>query len=787
MPKKKLIDAHRLRYLTFFISLLFLGMLFSIGCDDDRFRSRIKHKKVPDARQRLRPAAPFQLPRRVAHVPTGAHSQKAHSTSKPVLRAPLGKRLATTTRPTSRPVGLLPSFRPKPVPSPSLSAKISKKPPKGLKLAPRWSHKEPIRAMAIAPSGLFALTASEDHRVIYWELPRLRRRRTFLFDAPIHHLAISPTGRRFAVATASKKLIILSIEGKILSSQTLSSPIFSMKFTLYDNRLLTTDKRGILTFYNASTLEVLKAVKGCPKELNARTLALDAGQNYTAVICGGDKLWIAPYSGKKNSLAMMPLAIDDVAFLPNSDRLITVSPKAYLTLWRFRPHPFHLKKLTQVIGHVRDISALAYSSDGRYLVTGSWDRHLAIWKVKSSQLSLLRLLSHKGKVTSIAFLPESHKFLATDESGFIALWDIKGHSLHSVYPPPLRAMSLSFNPKRPHLASSAEKGAVAVWDLAQAAQEISMALQPNYIFHVQYALDGNHLISVDPDNVVFWDVNKRRAIDVVRPVEKYALISAAVLGRDWTEVFYGTPHHGVQLWTIRGGPTKLYLHRQPKKVTAVDLHPLSRRAIAATFQGEIFLYDVRRFRLLKSLKPLKTPIRMVHFSPKGDRVFLISDRELYLYSVPELKLLKTYYGSARLYAAAFSKSGEQLAIAHQEQKVLLWNLKSNKVIRTFAGCRSSVRAVQFSPDQRLLAAMCWDGEVKLWNAQKAEELVTFVAFEKKHWLAYTPESFFYASGQAFRYYHLNVGKQLFSLSAFDYRFFSPAKVRQKLKRFIKRR
>ncbi|KAL4478477.1 hypothetical protein ABPG74_006712 [Tetrahymena malaccensis] len=85
--------------------------------------------------------------------------------------------------------------------------------------------------------------------------------------------------------------------------------------------------------------------------------------------------------------------------------------------------------IDQIQGHISEINMAAFSSDRKYLATGSCDNTCKIWNVNKG-FELVCILKHNNQITAVAFSADG-KYLATgsDDKTF-KIWDIeKGFEL----------------------------------------------------------------------------------------------------------------------------------------------------------------------------------------------------------------------------------------------------------------------------------------------------------------------------------------------------------------------
>jgi WD40 repeat protein len=85
------------------------------------------------------------------------------------------------------------------------------------------------------------------------------------------------------------------------------------------------------------------------------------------------------------------------------------------------------RRLTMRLGPHRAVAAASFSSDGRFVVTGSWDESFKIWNVAGNAAQSLHRVpvSAGGAVNSAVFSPAENSFqiLTAHDDGMTRLWD----------------------------------------------------------------------------------------------------------------------------------------------------------------------------------------------------------------------------------------------------------------------------------------------------------------------------------------------------------------------------
>jgi WD40 repeat protein len=314
------------------------------------------------------------------------------------------------------------------------------------------------------------------------------------------------------------------------------------------------------------------------------------------------------------------------------------------------------------------------SPDARQVVTIGEDRLVSGNTDKAAQTSTLRfwdaatgqlvheLSQHHGKVTGVAFTPDSRRLVIT---------------------------------RRDY---SQQGGQVQLWD-AQAGQPLGALIRDgNATRRASFSPDGSHLLTTDGTHAArLWETASPSPL-LARFEAKANKVSVSPDGR-WVVTVHGT---NVQVWNAVTGQAALAPLEHKDPVAQAEFHP-DRRRIYAVSGGAVRLWDAETGESLRLPLPANAAVTSLSFNRDGRLLVTAHGNTVQVWDASTgQSMCVPLEHSSPVREARLSSDDDRVLTLAEDDQARVWDWKYGTLLSTSSPCSFYRSGWPFSPDGRRL-------------------------------------------------------------------------------------
>ncbi|MGA7329569.1 MAG: hypothetical protein WBX25_35090 [Rhodomicrobium sp.] len=418
-----------------------------------------------------------------------------------------------------------------------------------------------------------------------------------------------------------------------------------------------------------------------------------------------------------------------VAFSPDGRYLLSGSHDNTAIIWDLA----NARMLHRLQGHRHFVYGVGFSPDGAHAVTSSWDHDLRLWSVESGAL-LAIMTGHRGMVKDLSVAPDG-RIASGDGLGEIRLWNVQTGTLLKTLARQAPVDSLSFSPDGKLVLAVTEANdknspVCNVYDTVSGRQTVTYKGHDRNVVVASTVSPDGHWAATGGGN------NKEIHIWDLRTGERYKgadgqPLSLAGSGRPVWAV--GFSPDGQQ---IGWGNSPDYSARRPQVSRGPLQYRLTLPAKDTQLSEPAALSEGGFVRAKVEFNGWSLTHRQGRRGYYADAVLDIRRDGRVLASIERSS------GSGYTHSSySFTPDGETIVSGGGNGVLAAYDRVGNK-LGHFIGHEGTIWGIAPSPDGRYLLSGGSDMTIRLWNLKTRELLVTIFRGEDGEWVMWTPQGFY---------------------------------------------
>ena len=385
------------------------------------------------------------------------------------------------------------------------------------------SYNGPVYSLAFSPDGNYLVSAGGNQANV-WETITGREISQAIHDSEVTSVAFSPDGKYVISGGESTALIWEAANGNTISKIPHSGPVSSIT--------VSTDGGHI-----RDSMEGITGFKGEYSPYIINLVLLSPDERY--VLTESNQLKILDQATGSENVARTSMggleSIFSVAFSPDGkyillgvgiyhiEKAIVVEMQTGNEVSSMI-HDDSLRYLMGA-GSIRyKTTAIAYSPNGKYVVSGGCDKQIdSVCIIGSARVwdpltgKELGRITCTGNITAAAFSPDGKTVISGCENGDVSIWQPGNRNGNSWVRHDYHVLQVAFSPDSKLAASGGGDGdpTVKVWDL-KTGKEFSTMTYKYWVSILSFSPDGNFILSGN-DIVNVWDALTGREVLRISP------------------------------------------------------------------------------------------------------------------------------------------------------------------------------------------------------------------------------------------------------------------------------
>jgi len=359
----------------------------------------------------------------------------------------------------------------------------------------------------------------------------------------------------------------------------------------------------------------------------------------------------------------------------------------------------HAALQTARMTHEDDVTTVAFSPDGKHIVSGSADNTARVWDAETGME--IAKMTHSADVSSVAFSPDGKYVVSGSRDSTARVWDaISGEEISRVThddlsPIDRRDVYVTFSPDGKYVVSASGNTAL-VFDAYTGSEIARMAhkvtsLVSNITF-VTFSLDGKYVVSGDFDGIArVWNATNGKLVAQM--------------------IHYNDSMSSLQSY-----------------VYSVVFSPDDKYIATACGDGTVRIWETTSWKEIARLQH-DSSVKSVAFSSNGKYVVSGSyDNTARVWSMSTWREVSRITNESDVVSVDISPNSRYAVLGSVDGTARVWEVTTGMEIARMTH-DDAVRSVAFSPDGKFVASGSYDDTARIWEAVPIKEVV-YVPYEE---------------------------------------------------------
>lgn len=225
-----------------------------------------------------------------------------------------------------------------------------------------------------------------------------------------------------------------------------------------------------------------------------------------------------------------------------------------------------------------------------------------------------------------------------------------------------------------------------------------------------------------------WPGLSARDTGLLRTLEGHSdCVNAVAISPDGRRAVSASRDHTLRVWDLETGRQMHIMEGHSRPVNGIAIAPDAERAVSVAHDNTVKVWDLKTGRELCTMEGHSGPVNGIAITPDGRRAVSASaDKTLKVWDLEtgrEVRTLEGHWGSVE--SVAVTADGRRAVSGSYDHTVKVWDLETGCELRTLKGHSDGVLALAVSPDGRRAVSACYGRmTLKVWDLESGRQLRT---------------------------------------------------------------
>ncbi|MBD3227542.1 MAG: hypothetical protein GF329_05065 [Candidatus Lokiarchaeota archaeon] len=247
-------------------------------------------------------------------------------------------------------------------------------------------------------------------------------------------------------------------------------------------------------------------------------------------------------------------------------------------------------------------------------------------------------------------------------------------------PSPLYIKEISVSNDSKYLITSHWDNKIEIFDIQTSRSIRVLEGHSDSVYSAEFSSKNKYVASSSFDKTVrLWDFNTGKCIRIFKDHD--SCVNSVIFGPDEDHLISGSRDRKINYWNIHVNKPVKTIKAHHGSIETLAISPDGKKIISGSTDRSIKIWTFPEGINILHLPDLGSIIQTLRIAPDGKRLFSNNKEDIQIWNIKKGDLIHTFEGNkGNIISLSISKDGKNLISGSEEGNIIIWDLKSKKII-----------------------------------------------------------------------------------------------------------